>query len=170
MLTFAEIETRIDEIADETMVSDPPGLTPERGVAALADESRRHAKVSDPEGLTPKTSELLTLGETVLEHWISARGETPTSATREGFRLLALHRQGAKGDPSFNACRETCRELVYHYNLVTQEPEHPDTPRRVRLAALVAKHLTLFVGGKLEVAGLGEFCCASKPLRVSGQS
>jgi hypothetical protein len=30
---------------------------------------------------------------------------------------------------------------------------------------MVARHLALFVGGKLEVAGLGEFCCASRPLR-----
>lgn len=109
--------------------------------------------------------ELLTLGEVVLEQWITARGETPTADKKEGFRLLALHRQGAKGDPSFNACRETCRELVYHYNLVTLEPQHPETVQRLRLAALVAKHLALFVGGKMEVAGLGEFCCSAKPIR-----
>ncbi len=58
--------------------------------------------------------DLLALAEDVLEHWITARGDTPTDDQREGFRLLALHRQGANGNPSFNACRETCRELVYH--------------------------------------------------------
>ena len=58
--------------------------------------------------------ELLALGEAILESWLAAHGETPTTRTVEGFRLLALHRQGARGDPSFNACRETCRELVYH--------------------------------------------------------
>lgn len=110
-------------------------------------------------------AELLRLGEEVLEHWIRARGETPTDAEKEGFRLLALHRQGAKGDPSFNACRESCRELVYHFNLVTQEPDHPDLEKRIRLAALVAKHLVLFIGGKMQIAGLGEFCCSAKPLR-----
>ena len=119
------------------------------------------------EGLTASgvIAELVALGETVLEQWITARGEVPTLDTKEGFRLLALHRQGAKGDPSFNACRETCRELVYSYNLITQEPDHPDTAKRTQLAALVAKHLALFVGGKMEVAGLGEFCCAAKPVR-----
>ncbi|HVZ53500.1 MAG TPA: hypothetical protein VG986_16155 [Pseudolabrys sp.] len=109
--------------------------------------------------------ELLALGESVLEAWVASRGETPTAQTVEGFRLLALHRQGARGEPSFNACRETCRELVYHHNLVRLEPAHADTARRLRLGAMVARHLTLFVGGKLEVVGLGEFCCASKPLR-----
>lgn len=108
-------------------------------------------------------AELLALGEEVLEHWIAARGEAPTNERREGFRLLALHRQGARGEPSFNACRETCRELVFHHNLIDIEPDHPDTPRRLRLAAMVALHLYLFVSGKMEQAELGEFCCSSRP-------
>jgi hypothetical protein len=109
--------------------------------------------------------ELLALGEAILEAWLAVRGTTPTTRTVEGFRLLALHRQGAKGDPTFNACRETCRELVYHRNLVHLDPAHTDTARRLRLGAMVAKHLSLFVGGKLETTGLGEFCCSSRPLR-----
>jgi len=108
---------------------------------------------------------LLRASEEVLEHWITARGEIPTDDKREGFRLLALHRQGAKGDPSFNACRETCREIVYHYNLVTMQPEHSDITDRLYMMGLVSKHLYLFVSGKLQVAGLGEFCCAAKPIR-----
>lgn len=109
--------------------------------------------------------ELLALGEAILEIWLAARGETPTACTVEGFRLLALHRQGARGEPSFNACRETCRELVYHHNLACLEPAHADVARRLRLGAMVARHLQLFIGGKLEVAGLGEFCCSSRTLR-----
>jgi hypothetical protein len=116
-------------------------------------------------GATQCADELLALGEVILETWLLARGETPTTRTAEGFRLLALHRQGARGEPSFNACRETCREVVYHYNLVRLDPAHPDTVRRLRLGAMVARHLALFIGGKLEVAGLGEFCCSSRPLR-----
>ena len=108
---------------------------------------------------------LLKASEEVLEHWITARGEIPTDQEREGFRLLALHRQGAKGDPSFNACRETCREVVYHFNLVTLQPEHSDITDRLHMMGLVSKHLYLFVSGKLQVAGLGEFCCAAKPIR-----
>jgi hypothetical protein len=109
--------------------------------------------------------ELLALGEAILERWLEAHGAAPTRQRSEGFRLLALHRQGAKGDPSFNACRETCRELVYHHNLLRLEPGHADAARQVRLAAMVARHLALFIDGKLEVAGLGEFCCSSRPLR-----
>jgi hypothetical protein len=126
--------------------------------AALAADAAVHA------------DELLALGEAILEVWLEAHGKRPTTDTVEGFRLLALHRQGARGDASFNACRETCRELVYHHNLVRLEPTHADVARRLRFGAMVARHLQLFVGGKLEVAGLGEFCCASRPLRQSEAS
>jgi hypothetical protein len=96
---------------------------------------------------------------------VLAKGMEPTRELREGFRLLALHRQGAGGDPSFNACRETCRELVYHYNLITQQPEDSNTNKNIMMMALVANHLYLFISVKMEVQQLGDFCCASKPLR-----
>ena len=112
-------------------------------------------------------NELLQLSETVIEHWIVARGEAPTDETREGFRLLALHRQGAKGDPSFNACRETCREVVYHYNLITMQAENSETTNRLDMMKMISSHLFLFISGKMQVAELGEFCCSAKPIRLS---
>lgn len=112
-------------------------------------------------------AEQLDLAEAVLEAWVVAHGGVPTEEKREGFRLLALHRQGAKGDPSFNACRETCREAVYHHNLILAGSTRAELERAVLLMSLVVRHLALFISGKLEVAGLGEFCCASKPLRLS---
>lgn len=114
-----------------------------------------------------RAAALLTLGETVLENWLTAHDKVPTDDKHEGFRLLALHRQAVKGDPSFNACRETCRELVYHHNLIVAEPEHPDTPRRVKMTSLVARHLCYFISGKLQTSELGEFCCSSRPIRAT---
>ena len=108
---------------------------------------------------------LLALAEQVLERWIEARGDAPTAATREGFRLLALHRQGAQDAPSFNACRETCREIVYHYNLLTLQPTDDRSVRHQQMMAMLVRHLALFVGGKMRVDRLGEFCCAARPLR-----
>lgn len=110
---------------------------------------------------------LLRLSEEVIEHWVTARDEVPTEDEREGFRLLALHRQGAKGDPSFNACRETCREIVYHYNLINMQPEHAETTNRLEMMKMICSHLYLFVSGKMQVAALGEFCCSAKPIRTS---
>ena len=115
--------------------------------------------------IAASAAELLQASEEVIEHWINARGQVPTLDKREGFRLLALHRQGAKGDPSFNACRETCREIVYHYNLITLEPEHTDITDRLEMMKMVSRHLYLFISGKMQVAQLGEFCCAAKPIR-----
>lgn len=104
---------------------------------------------------------LLERAEAVLEQWVKARGEAPTDATVEGFRLLALHRQGARGVPSFHACRETCREIAYHYHLLGRAPG----PKTELMMRMLVQHLELFVRGKMELDGLGEFCCSSRPLR-----
>jgi hypothetical protein len=132
--------------------------------SAAAIESALDAFAAVPEA-PAAAQRLLGLAEEVLENWIAARGETPTAGTSEGFRLLALHRQGARGVPSFNACRETCREIAYHYNLLRAEPDHELSARRQLMMAMLARHLALFVSGKMQVEGLGEFCCASRPLR-----
>ncbi|MDE2488334.1 MAG: hypothetical protein KGO51_13150 [Alphaproteobacteria bacterium] len=118
------------------------------------------------DGPAARAREFLAAGEEVLEHWLSAHERQPTQALSEGFRLLALHRQAAKGDPSFNACRETCRELVYHHNLIVAAPQDETAARHALTMRFVLNHLYLFVSGKMEVAGLGEFCCASRPLRT----
>ena len=84
--------------------------------------------------------------------------------------MLALHRQGAKGDPSFNACRETCREVVYHYNLIKLQPDAAGITDRLQMMKMISSHLYLFISGKLQVAGLGEFCCSSRPIRLASGS
>ncbi len=114
--------------------------------------------------------ELLGIGEEVLEHWVTAKGQEPTDEKREGFRLLALHRQGTKGDPSFNACRETARELAYYYNLITLDRDAVETTDRVAMMKMISSHLYLFISGKLQVAQLGDFCCSSKPIRMADRA
>lgn len=137
MRPLADIETGIDEL------------------------ERNTAKPAEAAG------EMLKLGEEIVEHWLVAHDKAPTDKLTEGFRLLALHRQSAQGDPSFNACRETCRELVYYYNLITLDSRHAETGRRLVMMAMVARHLYLFITGKMQVAELGDFCCASRPLRAN---
>jgi hypothetical protein len=121
----------------------------------------------DPEA---GADELLALSEEVLEHWVTAKGDVPTQDEREGFRLLALHRQGAKGDPSFNACRETCREVAYHYNLVKLQPDAAEITDRLQMMMMVSSHLYLFISGKMQVAQLGDFCCSSRPIRTGSEA
>jgi len=132
---------------------------------SLAAIGQRLEALSAAPPVAADAPEMLALGEVVLEHWVRAKGKEPTHGEREGFRLLALHRQGADKDPSFNACRETCRELAWHYNLLTLQPDHEDTSQRARMMALVANHLYLFISGKMETEQLGEFCCSSRPVR-----
>lgn len=132
----------------------------------LAQIEARLSQLTAVQPSAADAAEILGIAEEVLEHWVCAHGQTPTRESREGFRLLALHRQGAVDEPSFNACRETCRELAYHYNLLISQPDHPQSGGRARMMAMLANHLYLFVAGKLQVAQLGEFCCASRPLRA----
>jgi len=133
----------------------------------LADIESGITAISATPDVQASLDELLRLSEEVVEHWIVARGDVPTEDTREGFRLLALHRQGAKGDPSFNACRETCREIVYHYKLISMQPDHVETTNRVEMIKMISSHLYLFISGKMQVAELGEFCCSSKQIRLT---
>ena len=133
----------------------------------LAELEAAMEQVSAADAASQQAEALLGISEEVLEHWIRARGDTPTAETREGFRLLALHRQGAKGDPSFNACRETCREIAYHFNLITMQPDAAETTHRLEMMKMVSNHLYLFISGKMQVAELGEFCCSSKPIRLA---
>ena len=132
---------------------------------SMADTGQRLEQLAQQPPGAGMADEYLTLGETMLEHWVIAHGKEPTQDQREGFRLLALHRQGADKMPSFNACRESCRELAYHYNLVNMEPDHPDYDQRMRMMGLVASHLFWFIKGKMENEQLGEFCCSSKGVR-----
>ncbi len=116
-----------------------------------------------------QAGEYLRIGEEMLLNWLVAKDIEPTQDKKEGFRILALHRQGCKGEPSFNACRETCRELAYHYNLITMEPDHKDTTRRLSMMEMVAKHVVLFIGNKMMDDQVGEFCCSAKVNRLSSE-
>jgi len=117
---------------------------------------------ANPDAFANPQDRLLKSAECILENWLEAHDMSPTDEKREGYRLLALHHQGAKGNPSFNACRETCRELIYQLNLYQRDQD----VRQISLAAMVAMHLMLFIKGKMEIAELGEFCCSSKAIRT----
>lgn len=137
----------------------------EAPMPSMAELGKRLDALTRAQPAAADAAEMLALGEKALEHWVRAKGKQPTRAEREGFRLLGLHRQGADKDPSFNACRETCREIAYHYNLLRLAPGDGQADRRARMMTLLVNHLFLFVTGKMQVEGLGEFCCSSRPLR-----
>lgn len=135
MTSFSAIDQKLDEIA------------------AKSQTTREDAEI------------LLQIGEEVLEYWLTANDKVPTTQEREGFRLLALHFQGARGDPSFNACRETCREAAYWYNVASGTEDPDELASAVATLRRLVQHLSLFISGKCQSAQLGEFCCSSRPLR-----
>ncbi len=146
----------------------PAGTEAVRSNPTVVDRLDEIARLEEAElaaGSENFALELLQIGEAALESWLTSQNLNIEARLVEGFRLLGLHRQGAKGDPSFNACRETCRELVYRTNCARLGSDEADIARQLRLGAMVARHLALFVDGKLETAGLGEFCCSSRQLR-----
>lgn len=128
-------------------------------------DARLDAFATLPLATREDAEDLLRIGEEILEYWLEAHGKIPTNKSREGFRLLALHAQGAKGDPSFNACRETCREAAYWYNIAMDAGEPDELSRAVATMRRLVQHLSLFISGKCQIAELGEFCCSSRPLR-----
>jgi hypothetical protein len=133
-------------------------------MSQLAEE--RLAAAAAQEDPAAYAQSMLGLAEDIIEGWIIAQGRSAEPGEREGFRLLELHRQAAHDLPSFNACRETCREVCYHFNLLTLEASGEQTAQLRVMLAMLVRHLDLFVSGKREAAGLGEFCCASRPLRL----
>ncbi len=134
-------------------------------MVSLADISTAIEGSSPAQGRRAMAAQLLAAGERSLEAWLEAHAIAPTATEREGFRLLALHHQGAKEDPSFNACRETCRELAFYYNVAVGDYERYDPDKSLAMMRHVARHLYLFVSGKLQENKLGEFCCSSRPTR-----
>lgn len=110
---------------------------------------------------------IIQLCDEIMENWLEVNNKPPTLETYEGFRLLALQRQASIGDPSFNACRETCREAAFAYNQIAANGESDANKLIIARLGRIAKHLNLFIIGKFENSKLGEFCCASKPLRLN---
>jgi len=110
--------------------------------------------------------QLLAAAEEILGLWLVAHGKAPSSRKVEEFTLLGLHRQAAKGDPSFNACRETCREVCYRFNLAATDLAPAEWRANLATLRRVVQHLVYFVGGKMRNAQIGEFCCSSRSLRT----
>jgi hypothetical protein len=50
------------------------------------------------------------------------------------------------------------------------QPEHAETTNRLEMMKMISNHLYLFISGKMQVAELGEFCCSSKPIRLTPET
>jgi hypothetical protein len=108
-----------------------------------------------PEEPPPIATELVQIGEEILEHWVLAKGAIPVTQS-EGARLLALQAQCTATEPRFETCRAACLELVDQASLVTADPDHEATAERLLVAVGADFHLYSFVTSRMAEAGLRE--------------
>ena len=66
-------------------------------------------------------------------------------APAEGADVLEVWRSLVKGDPSWNAIRDNCRELVFYRNCLAAGRADALPPAPHRMAVRTARHILLYV-------------------------
>jgi len=66
-------------------------------------------------------------------------------APAEGADVLEVWRALVKGDPSWNAIRDNCRELVFYRNCLAAGRADALPPAPHRMAVRTARHILLYV-------------------------
>jgi hypothetical protein len=66
-------------------------------------------------------------------------------APAEGADVLEVWRALVKGDPSWNAVRDNCRELVFYRNCLAAGRADALPPAPHRMAVRTARHILLYV-------------------------
>ena len=89
----------------------------------LADIGQRLNQLVAQPAQPSDAPELLALGEESLEHWVRAKGKEPTDDLREGYRLLALHRQGLNPAQIAQARDLTERTILGHLTRLISDGE-----------------------------------------------
>jgi hypothetical protein len=75
--------------------------------------------------------------------YIEAAGEKPLP--HAGTDILEIWKALVKGDPTWNALRDNCRELVYYRNCVAGGREDALPAAPARMAVRLARHIYLYV-------------------------
>lgn len=78
----------------------------------------------------------------LLVAWMQAGGK-PVPAVDAG--LLEVFRAFVRGDPSWNAIRDNCRELVYYRNCINMGREDALPPAAEKMAVRTARHVHLYM-------------------------
>jgi hypothetical protein len=58
-----------------------------------------------------------------------------------------------KGDPSWNAIRDNCRELVYYRNCIQLDRRDALPPAASRMAVRIARHVFLYMSTRCQREG-----------------
>jgi hypothetical protein len=108
-----------------------------------------------PSEPAPIANELVGLSEEVFEHWLIARGEAAAADTPQEARLLALHAAAVLGEPGFAGLEQACRDVVRLRDLVSAEPDHPETAERLLVAVAAAGDIYSAITGRMAAGGPG---------------
>jgi hypothetical protein len=108
-----------------------------------------------PSEPAPIANELVELSEEIFEHWLIARGEAAAADTPQEARLLALHAAAVHGEPGFTELARACTEVVRLRDLVTAEPDHPETTERLLVAAAAVGDIYSAITGRMAAGASG---------------
>jgi hypothetical protein len=82
----------------------------------------------------------------LLVAWMEEDGK-PTPG--ENIEFLEVFRAFVRGDPSWNAIRDNCRELVYYRNCINMGREDALPPVAERMAVRTARHVYFYMKTRL---------------------
>lgn len=92
--------------------------------------------------LAPTVDAAIELVRALLVAWMEEDGK-PAPDTNTGF--LDVFRAFVKGDPSWNAIRDNCRELVYYRNCINMGREDALPRVAEKMAVRTARHVYLYM-------------------------
>jgi hypothetical protein len=121
---------------------------PEPAFAEIERDMVRLERVADEtDALDAVLEPVIALVARVLRAQLDADGK---AAPSDGADLLEVWRALVKGDPSWNAIRDNCRELVYYRNCLAagRADALPAAPHR--MAVRTARHVLLYVRSRAE--------------------
>lgn len=110
----------------------------DRAIGALEAEVTARPEVDLAEVLAPAIARV---GET-MRAYLAAQGKAEPPS---GADVLEVWKALVKGDPAWNAIRDSCRELVYYRNCLAagRRDALPAVPQR--MAVRLARHVLLYV-------------------------
>jgi hypothetical protein len=111
----------------------------------------RAAGVQDGAALAQHLESAIALVDRVMRAWLdhAGRAQPPEHAD-----VLEVWKALAKGDPTWNAIRDNCRELVYYRNCLALDRTDALPPQPHRMAVRTARHVYLYIRSRAVREGL----------------
>lgn len=113
------------------------------GVDARLRELEAAIARGEPTGLAETVERAIGLTKEVIAAFLA--DQAAQSLPAPDADLLEVFRALARGEPSWNAIRDSCRELVYYRNCINMGREDALPPATLKMAVRTARHIFLYV-------------------------